>query len=461
MSKPFKKAETLDEIAAVVTLEPLGIGDPRYVPMGKGRDSSDLARLRRCVSNANASDNRFAKIVFTGHRGCGKSTELLRLADDLKGRFRVEYFEVDPNLERESDIGDLLLWLVDRLVTAVAEGGRPLDPALVQDVVEWFGKRTLERFDVEKREIEAGVDAQAGAKVRFFGLSLGLLARMKSVFVGNVERRRTIRQELRNYSTELIDKVNALLDHAQLMLEQQGEHRELVFIIDNLDRLYPEPARLLFFDNGGLLRAIRAHLVLTVPIAMTLAPWNVAAVFPHHFTMPMVKTHLRNDRPFRDGLDALGALVAARIDTAKVFDAEKTVRYMARMSGGSVRDLMRLVDQAQLQAGVDGKDRIDLASAKGAVRHMRIEFERLITLMPHYLPLLAEIRRHKRDKRPDAVDGKAPLDHFRELVRMGAVLEYNGDQAWYDVHPIVQEIAAFKEVLNAGGANATDPPAGA
>ncbi len=130
-----------------------------------------------------------------------------------------------------------------------------------------------------------------------------------------------------------------------------------------------------------------------------------------------------------------------------MFDSPEVVRRLAIMSGGSVRDLMRLLDQAQLEAGVDGKDRIDRPSADAAVRHIRVVFERLLKVMPQYLPLLAEIRRHKRDCRQETVDGKVPVDRFRDLIDMGAVLEYNGEMAWYDVHPIVQDIDAFQEAL--------------
>ena len=46
---------------------------------------------------------------------------------------------------------------------------------------------------------------------------------------------------------------------------------------------------------------------------------------------------------------------------------------------------------------------------------------------------------------PEAV--KAKREFFAELLLNGAVLEYNGDEPWYDVHPAVQRIRAFRHAV--------------
>src|SRR5437879_8280049 len=80
----FRKATKLSEVAAAVDLMPLDPGDPRYVDVAVGRGGpNELAQMRRCLLEHDARENRFAKIAFTGHRGSGKSTELLRLEHEL------------------------------------------------------------------------------------------------------------------------------------------------------------------------------------------------------------------------------------------------------------------------------------------------------------------------------------------------------------------------------------------
>lgn len=55
--------------------------------------------------------------LFTGHIGCGKSTELLRLKRELEDeKFHVVYFESSDDLEMaDVDIGDVLLIIARRI----------------------------------------------------------------------------------------------------------------------------------------------------------------------------------------------------------------------------------------------------------------------------------------------------------------------------------------------------------
>jgi hypothetical protein len=55
--------------------------------------------------------------LFTGHIGCGKSTELLRLKAELENDgFHVVYFESSDDLEMaDVDIGDVLLSIARRI----------------------------------------------------------------------------------------------------------------------------------------------------------------------------------------------------------------------------------------------------------------------------------------------------------------------------------------------------------
>ena len=63
--------------------------------------------------------------------------------------------------------------------------------------------------------------------------------------------------------------------------------------------------------------------------------------------------------------------------------------------------------------------------------------------------MLASIHRDHQLDREDAGPEQAAKarEFWADLLRMGAVLEYNGDECWYDVHPIVGEIRPFQNAL--------------
>ncbi len=449
-------ATTLAEIPAQTTLEPLESGDPRYVDINRGLGTRDLGRMRVCLEQSDANVLRYAKIAFTGHRGCGKSTELLRLEHDISDRFTCLHLYLDETLIRDCQYSDLLLWLVHSLVEKFQDLGLQAPPKLVKEVAEWFAEKTLDDVAAVRHEIEVETSAQAGAAAGAFGFALKLLARIRARVQGSVEQRQTIRLKLQSYGAELIERVNTLLDWFQEVLVDSGKRPDLLIVQDNLDRVPVEVGRHLFFDHGELLKQLRAHLIFTHPIAMVLAPYRIGAVFDNCFTMPMVKVRLRDGSACDDGLDALVALIGRRVAIDRVFTDKEVARSLAARSGGSVRDLLRLVIGAQQEARLDGKTQIDQASADEAVKRLRLDFERLLVPSDVYFPLLAHIHRTKELTAPDGPAAGADAaqnarEFFSELLFNGSVLEYNGDRNWHDVHPAILDIEAFQRALTSPG----------
>ena len=94
-------------------------------------------------------------------------------------------------------------------------------------------------------------------------------------------------------------------------------------------------------------------------------------------------------------IDGLLDLVGRRLSLDLVFEIEKVARFLVEKSGGYIRDLIRLLDEAQLEAQVDGKERVDLASAKSAVKKLSVNFTRHLLPGSVYYPILAEVHSHQ------------------------------------------------------------------
>lgn len=460
MTSKGKPAQTLKDVAAVAELGPLEPGDWRYVDISTGRKTPALRQLRVRLEDAAAAPDSldFVKIALTGHRGCGKSTELLRVEHDLAPSFTALHLYADEQLLADYDYTFLFLWLADQLVRHFEENLKlPLDKKLVADVVRWFATVVTEQDATMRKEVGLTAEAEAGAKFNWFGLRFGLFARLQSMIRGSHEKRIQIRRTLQRYSTDLIAKVNLLLDGAQDLLARKKRPAQLLVVVDNLDRLRFEVSEPLFFQNGDLLNQLRAHVVYTVPVSVALSPRNIRNVFPFTYTLPMVNVHDQKNRADRAGLKSLVDMVSRRVDVGKVFQSTSVVAYLAKMSGGSVRDLVRLVGYAANSARADAKPKIDMAAAKEAVNDMRLDYERLFIPGQIYYPVLARIHQTKRDWFADA-DPLSPeklsvyQGLFRDLLFNGAVLEYNGQESWYDVHPAIQEITRFREALGHGQA---------
>ena len=101
-------------------------------------------------------------------------------------------------------------------------------------------------------------------------------------------------------------------------------------------------------------------------------------------------------------------------------------------SGGSLRELMRLVQETCIETM---GDKIDDAAIEKAIINVRAEF---IRPMPQaYLAELAKIYKNKQtDNSPTQ----------RSILFYRYALEYNGDR-WVDVHPLIYDLPEFQKEI--------------
>ena len=155
----------------------------------------------------------------------------------------------------------------------------------------------------------------------------------------------------------------------------------------------------------------------------------------------MIKIRERNqnwDQTFQPGVDKLAEVVERRVDVARVFSARGLVTTLALKSGGSLRELMRLVQEGCIEATAE---KIDQPAIDKAIVNVRSEF---IRPMPQsYLAELAKIHKNKEtDNTPE----------HRSILFYRYALEYNGNR-WVDVHPLIYDLPEFQAALKglAGG----------
>jgi len=448
------RALSLRQVRRAAEVQPLPLGDRRYAELRDGFRWRAMLKMRDAVGEAvEDGTDRKLKIAFVGHRGAGKTTELYR----LEGQFKDELFPIhvflDENLLADCDYSLLMLQMCEQLCLTFDRQKLDLNPDLVEEVGRWFAQRTESVVEREIEETRSELTAKSGIGFGVGKVGAWLLAQVRQQAIGDQERRSQITMSLRRKPDELVQTVNRLLDEARRVLAARpGLPSSLLIVHDNYDRLERSPAQKLFFENSDLLHQIDAACIFTAPVTARMAPHDVSRQFGRCYILYNVKLHNRDGTANDEGIQAMRSLLEARVDTATVFDGEGAVATLVDASGGSARDLMRLLGLAAENASVDEKPRIDLASAKEAVRDLRNGFSRGFMQHWRFFPLLANIHRTKTlayaadtPGQPKEPDGERQM--FEELLGIGAVFEFNGGQPWYDVHPVILEIEAFKEAL--------------
>lgn len=425
---------------------PLESGDPRYVDCTPVRGNEDVVRQ---LYETIIWSNRKTAQLFTGHRGCGKSTELLRLKNRLEeADYAVIYFAADDVLDLNDIVySDVLVAIASQVYAGLAEAGVGINQELLDETLAWFAE-VVYQYDSVKAA-QAALEAEFKWSVpKLVSPFAQLMAKITGQLRTSVESKRQVRQKLDPQLSQLIDRINLLLLDGQLGLRKAGKQGPVV-IIDNLDRIpyrtLPDAQRnshdALYIDHGEQLTSLNCHLVYTVPIAMFYSTQAsiLGSIFPDHLIMPMIKVHNRSDQPYPAGLAALRDILARRTDLAQVFD-EAALSLLIAECGGHPRDLMTLVRYACRYAANRFPRPIDSNAAQRAVDRLVNDYGRMIP--EEHFPLLVQVARSKQVENDDA---------HRLMLHNLSVLEYvNGAPVWHDVHPVVRRLPKFQEAEGHG-----------
>lgn len=443
MTQFISPATNLDDLFRACDPErPLAADDEqRYVELSEVRGTKNLAKsiARRIVR----SRDDYHQQLVTGHRGCGKSTELLRLKQGLEsqGYFTI-YLDVEDLLDLvDIDYLDVLLAMAREVEKQTREAGFSLNARLLEDLYRWFSDRVLEKEQRTDLEAELETEAEAGGGIPLIGK---LLARFTADIRTASSTRTTTRQTLERELPVFVDKLNALIGEGRHQVKKDAAHQDLVVIVDGLEKMHyrlvvqddetieaairrPTSTHdLLFLHHAEQLKAPNCHLVYTVPITLAFNA-NLRDVFDI-FIIPMVKT----DAP---GLEKLTEIVRRRAVIESVFTDNALLQQLVCLSGGVVRDLMHLIRLASdTDAGKIGEEEVRYAR-----QTLIKDYDR--TLRNADIDALRKVHEEQR------VQADQP---FERLLNLRIVLEYENGERWAGLHPAVLEISWVKDALKRG-----------
>jgi energy-coupling factor transporter ATP-binding protein EcfA2 len=441
---PPNRAKTLKEAYRVCDVKPLAGDDiARYYV--------DLSAVRNTVAIDDVSTDlelqepgEFNTILFTGHRGCGKSTELKRIQSRWGNDYRVIYIEFDQELDvLDAEYTDLYLLFINKVADDLTKLGLKFDPKLLERFESWFKEVTKETEETVQSSVSIETEASAGAEIPFiYKLTAKLLGQIK----GSSQQKQVIRETLQRNLSRLQTDINLLLKDAFEKLRRKYPDRYekgFLVIVDNLDRIIPKVANHLFFDYAPQLQELDCTIIYTVPISVIYSYKNVSNLFDSNPNIvPMVNIY-EFDRSECDlnynqqRLEGVASLIEQRVDVDAVFADRQQLLDLAKASGGHVRQLMQTTRSACRTAVTRRHSKVLAEDVTYALNQQQFDFERS-TPTPEYYTILARV----------CLDKDIAKDEIGQTLLFNiSVLEYNGSSRWNYVNPLVKQSYAFQQAL--------------
>jgi Cdc6-like AAA superfamily ATPase len=427
----MKQAKQLNEIINVSETKPLTGEDfdNFFVNTDEARGCQPAIMLADFLHNSRTTPGG---ILFTGHRGSGKSTELWRFQQQVKEDYFPVVFSVAKHLDLLNiEYTDLVFLIMEQVFKAARENNIKIDDDLLHNILKWVEDTT----EIKTSDKNSGVEVEAGAAPP--KLLSALFLRITGILKYSSEIKKEIRLKIKPRINQLIERCNHLLGIMNRHLLEKGK-RSLV-IVEDLDKINISSAREIFCENPQTLAQLDTHIIYTVPIfilysrEMALLRGN----FARTEVLPMIKVKEKNSgKIFQPGFSAVKEILYKRIDPSIL--REDAIRFMFKKSGGSLNDIFAMLQDGAL-AGLRQQDIFDLELAKTGCNRIKRFYEMAISGSPEldiqpeqYLKKLKQIYRSKTKK---ISADKITMDLLYSL----ALLEYN-EERWVDVHPIVVDV---------------------
>ncbi|MEH2420020.1 MAG: ATP-binding protein [Nostoc sp.] len=390
-----------------------------------------IADLNQLVED---SPNRDGKIVFTGHRGCGKSTLLAEFSRQIQNKYFVVLFSIADKIEMSAVNHINILFAIAVNLMTEAEARQVDIPQFTKEALyKWFATRT--RTEELNLQVEAGI-------------GFDLLKLISSKLKADASVRDEIKQEFERKLSDLLARINEIA-----ALIQAATKKNVLVIIDDLDKLDLGRVNEIYRDNIKALCQPNFQIIYTIPIAVLRETFISTIITTETndqvVAMPVLKIFEKgknrffNAQPRPEATKILGEVLQKRISSELI--AAETAEKIVIYSGGVLRELIRISKECcriclrMIRRNPSAEVIIDDKILLEAINKIRNDFS--IRLGKVDIDILQSVYEQFMPNDPKQAE-------FLDLLHGLYVLEYRTDETWYDVHPIIIETLRIKGAIN-------------
>lgn len=417
----------IDAYANTNYLRPLKGKEIDRFYVNRGAHSELNALMGELEAGARTTPINNTKFLFVGHTGCGKSTELYRLANIIEtgqGRSGFLHNHFIPIQYSVSEIVglyniefvDIALSIILGIYREMERLGHVVDDSPARRVYDWLYQTESPPFS-QPAFSNPAVDLD---------LSLGSLIRLIDVRLKSEgEIREGIRARIRKYVPELINLINEVIYEVSAVTG-----KNILLIIDDLDKIQPLDAALnIFREHIKSLVSFNCFAIYTAPISLLYDPASkhIGQFLEVHY-MPMFRVRTKDgapEDPASTDVNILREILYRRVHPDLL--EENVAEAAINMTGGILRELIRVIRGCCVYCEEYGISRITHNVLDFHKNKLKSEYYRILEHDDYEW-----LHRVKRTKSRADVN----MRHLESLC----VLYYPNGKGWFDVHPIVSEL---------------------
>lgn len=427
----MEKATNLRQILKVYEPNPLQGDDFNkfHVDASDARGDNSSEKISMFFSELKDTPQ---KILFMGHRGSGKSTELWKVITDLEPNFKIISFSIKEEIDIiDLKYIDLIFLILKKLLDSVKDEKINLGDSLIDNLYNyWYGKKILEVIKTDK--YEAGVNTEA--KLNILNQ---IIFSIKGILSTGKETKEIVRTDIEPSLSELLKSMNDII--TKIKIELVKKNKVPLIIIEDLDKLEIPIAEDLFLNHKNILTALDIHIIYTFPVFLRYSSKysEIKDAFSLQELLSVIKINNKNGTPHDKGRRTLKNIIEMRAD--KNLFEDGVLDFVIEKTGGVLRNIFEILKDASLRNIVNNRNSniLTLDIVKNAYMSFKSDFERKIR--KEHIDKLKEIY-HDPQKRP------LSDDVLMELLYNTAVIEYNGER-WCNLHPAVEEILKERNLI--------------
>ncbi|MCP4353371.1 MAG: AAA family ATPase [Desulfobacterales bacterium] len=341
------------------------------------------------------------KILLTGQHGCGKTTELNKLAEIISD----EYFVVNcgqgqlRDMEEPSDIEFLFVLLRAFFHTA---------------------KQFNTRFDrVEKKLRNIIKIKDIDFKLSIMGITLSSPISKSD----DITHEASIRQEFKSFYSELLSIVNMAIE------EVESFHGlPVLLIVDDVEKLDEEQVGVLLWKHSHLLSSLPCAAIYTIYPWLMFEGELLTKLRDEFFIIDIANVPLlqKDGDEFADGFHFLEMIIERRTGKQNIWLKPECRRITIGASGGHLRQCLSLTHSAMLFASQTAPLKIDFSHIIRVIQDAERDYRRLLSFEDRNI--LREVLK----------TNEYYYNLPRRLLNNLSVLEYwHPDwSTWYGVNPL-------------------------